>query len=212
MRRRVRTRHLRTTLAVVLAAATAGVATVFVGAGSEAAPDNPVLVAKPQPTTTVPTPTTTLALPLPQPEAPPANPRERVPVVAIGRIEIPKIGLTHTVYEGVALTVVDVGPGHWPGTAMPGEVGNTVFAGHRVTRSHPFRRVDELVGGDSIVLHTDAGAFTYRVTSIEVVRPDALWIVDQTPASTITLFACHPPGSAAYRIVVHGVLAANSPA
>ncbi|HEX5615902.1 MAG TPA: sortase, partial [Acidimicrobiia bacterium] len=76
--------------------------------------------------------------PLPQPEAPPDDPYADVPIVPVGSVVIPKIGLDHTVYEGIWLTVIDEGPGHWPGSAMPGERGNTVFPGHRVTNSRPF--------------------------------------------------------------------------
>ena len=84
-------------------------------------------------------------------DAPPTNPSgPRSPIVKIGEIRIPKIGLVHPVYEGVTLTVVDQGPGHWPGSAVPGQLGNAVFAGHRVTHSHPFRNVDKLVAGDEI--------------------------------------------------------------
>jgi sortase A len=52
-------------------------------------------------------------------------------------------------------------------------------------------------------MSTGAGQFDYKVVSTEVVKPNALWIVDQTPDATATLFACHPPGSVRERIVVH---------
>jgi sortase A len=157
----------------------------------------------------VPSPAATVAQPLPVPEAAPADPYEKVPVVAVGEMEIPKIGLVHTIYEGVSLTVVDHGPGHWPGTPMPGGWGNSVFAGHRTTNSRPFRNLDQLVEGDAIIFRTDQGTFTYRVTKTEVVHWDDVWIVDQHPGRTLTLFACHPPGSAEFRYVVFGELAAT---
>ncbi len=159
-------------------------------------------------TTTVPTtlPPTTATAPLPQPAPPPADPYAKVPVTALGEISIPKIGLDTTYYEGVWLTVIDVGPGHWPGTASAGGYGNMVLAGHRVTHSHPFRNIDQLVPGDDIFVRDATGTYTYQVTSSEVVTPDQLWIVDQKPGHAITLFACHPPGSATYRYVVHGEL------
>ena len=121
----------------------------------------------------------------------------------IGTIEIAAIGLRHDVYEGITLHNIDHGPSHWPGSALPGQVGNAVFAGHRVTHSHPFRRIDELVAGDTVVFDIGGTRSTYRVTGDEVVTPTDTWIANPTPTPTATLFACHPPGSARYRYVVH---------
>jgi sortase A len=145
--------------------------------------------------------------PLPQPERVPAAPYADVPVVAIGEIEIPKIALDTPVYEGVWRTVIDVGPGHWPGTAAPGAWGNSVFGGHRSTYTEPFRHIDQLVPGDQIVVRTPAAVVTYHVTGSEIVDDSAMHIVDQAPGYNITLFACHPVGSAEQRYVVRGTLA-----
>ena len=123
-------------------------------------------------------------------------------------IEIPRIGLTSTMWEGIRLSTLNRGPGHWPGTALPGELGNVVVAGHRTSHNAEFRHLDDLEPGDEVIMSTLAGRFTYLVVGIEVVTPDALWIVDQTPAHTATLFACHPPGSVRERIVAHLELAA----
>jgi sortase A len=158
------------------------------------------------PTTTTTRPPTTTTPQLPAPEDAPADPYANVPVRQIGTIEIPKIGLLQPIFEGVWLTVVDHGPGHWPGTAMPGAVGNTTFAGHRVTHSHPFLNVDQLRYGDQVIFHMPNGDFTYAITQILVVDPNAIWITNPTPKPTMTLFACHPKHSAAHRIVVKGNL------
>ena len=163
----------------------------------------------------VPPPTVTTvppAAPAPRtrPVAPPANERAKAPIVKIGEIRIPKIGLVHPVYEGVTLTVIDHGPGHWPGSAVPGQLGNAVFAGHRVTHSHPFRHVDKLVPGDEINFVMPNGTFTYKMTKQEIVKPTDTWIVNPTQTATLTLFACHPPGSAAKRIVIRGEYAGRS--
>jgi sortase A len=129
------------------------------------------------------------------------------PLTPIGRIEIPKIGVDRTMYEGITLKTLDRGPGHWPGTAAAGQVGNAVVAGHRTSHNKDFRNIDQLEPGDEIILSTDAGRFVYHVTRTEIVKPDAIWIVDQTPTATATLFACHPPGSTRERIVVFADLA-----
>jgi sortase A len=160
-------------------------------------------------TTVAPTTTTTAPTPPTLPaetavKAPPTDGRVRDngPVVQIGTIEIPKIGLVHPIFEGNTLTQIDHGPSHWPGTAMPGQRGNAVFAGHRVTHTHPFRHIDQLQPGD-LVYFTVAGVrWTYRVSGHQVVTPKDTWIVAQTPDATATLFGCHPPGSARYRYVV----------
>jgi sortase A len=151
-------------------------------------------------TTTTTAPTTTEALPVP---APAPDPRAKEPTVEVGGIEIPAIGVQKTMYEGVSLTVLDIGPGHWPGTALPGHRGNVVVAGHRTSHDRPFRNIDALVPGDEVVFTTLEGRFAYEVTSTEVVTPDAIRIIDQPDAYAATLFACHPPGSTKERIVVH---------
>jgi len=157
-------------------------------------------------TTTTTTPPTTVALPVPQP--PPAEDGSTEPRVPVGSIEIPAIGLSANMWEGIRLTTLDNGPGHWPGTAMPGEPGNVVVAGHRVSHHADFRHVNDLVAGDDVIMSTPSGRFVYEVLSTEIVKPDALWVVDQTPEATATLFACHPPGSVRERIVVHLALSA----
>jgi len=160
-------------------------------------------------TTIAPT-TTAVPATLPDPESPPADPRAAEALSQVGTIEIPKIGVSKSMYEGITLTTLDHGPGHWPGTAMPGQLGNVVIAGHRVSHDKPFRNIDKLVPGDDVIMTTADGSFDYKVTSTEIVNPDALWIVDQTPDHTATLFACHPPGSTRQRIVVHLALAPNA--
>jgi sortase A len=159
-------------------------------------------------TTTIPlTPQTSVAAAapttaLPTPVAPPAEDAKE-PLQTLGEISIPKLKLDDKLYEGVALSTLDNGPGHWPGTAMPGQAGNVVVAGHRVSHSKPFRYIDQLQAGDEVDFTVNGATYTYVVTSHEIVDPTAIRIVDQTPEPTATLFACHPPGSTAERYVVH---------
>lgn len=157
------------------------------------------------PATTVP-PAPAETLPANDPIAPPPAGASE-PLTPIGRIEIPKIGVDRTMYEGITLRTLDRGPGHWPGTAGAGHVGNSVIAGHRTSHNKDFRKIDQLEPGDEIIISTDEGRFVYHVTRTEIVKPDAIWIVDQTPTATATLFACHPPGSTRERIVVFADLA-----
>jgi sortase A len=151
---------------------------------------------------------TTTSVVLSQPIAPPLDEYGVEPVIEVGWIEIPAIDVNMTMYEGIRLTTLDHGPGHWPGSAMPGHAGNTVIAGHRTSKHKVFRNLDQLAAGDEIIFDGIDGRHVYHVTSTEIVGPEAMWIVEQTPASTATLFACHPPGSTRERIVVHAELAA----
>jgi sortase A len=151
-------------------------------------------------------PLAALPVVLPIPSAPP-DPEAAEPVIELGTIDIPKLGLHLTMSEGITLATLARGPGHWPGTAMPGEVGNVVVAGHRVTHTRPFRDIDELVPGDEVIFDVAGVRSVYRMVASEIVDPTAMRVIDQTPARTATLFACHPPGSALYRYIVYLELA-----
>ena len=164
-----------------------------------------------RPATTTTAPTATIAADtappqanapsLPVPQTPPA-PDAIEPVVALGTIEIPRIGLNTSLFEGITLTTFDRGPGHWPGSALPGAMGNVVVGGHRTSKSRPFRHLEQLAPGDEVIFTTDAGRYVYHVMRTEIVTPDAMWIIDQTEAYTATLFSCNPVGSTKERIVV----------
>jgi sortase A len=141
---------------------------------------------------------------LPTPEPSPTDPNAPTPDVVYGTLALPSIGVSQLLHEGVTLTAIDRGPSHWPGTALPGQLGNVVVAGHRVTHTHPFYDLDRLRPGDPLVFTMrDGGTWTYRLTALEIVTPDATRIVTQIPAYTATLFACNPKHSARQRIVAH---------
>lgn len=178
------------------------------------ADDSPILEVAQVPVTstsslTSSTPVASAAARPARPVTPPRDEYAPEPIVEIGSMEIPKIGLKHTIYHGITMRNIDRGPSHWPGTAFPGENGNAVFAGHRVTHTRPFRNIDQLKAGDPVHFTVNGVRTTYLVTGSEVVTPKALYIVDPTPEPTATLFACHPPGSAKYRYVVRLALLAE---
>ena len=122
---------------------------------------------------------------------------------SLGAIGIPRLNLLAPMFEGVSLTTLNEGPGHWPGTAMPGHRGNVVVAGHRTSHSRPFRHLELLVPGDEVLFVRPEGTYVYAVTQTEIVTPDAMHIIEQADGYTATLFACHPVGSTKQRIVVH---------
>lgn len=136
----------------------------------------------------------------------PADPYAPEEIVEIGTIEIPKLGVRQRLMHGVTLRNIDLGPSHWPGSALPGETGNMVVAGHRVTHSRPFRNIDQLTVGDQIVVRAKGMKATYRVAFSFVVTPDRTDIANDTGTPSLTLFACHPPGSARQRYVVRADL------
>jgi sortase A len=196
----------KTTVAAPTDTATAATAATTAAATTTVAVTLPVTDA---PTTTaapVTIATTTSAATLPQP-LPAPNPNGPDPAMELGTIQIPKLGLDRPLWEGVTLATLNRGPGHWPGTAMPGEAGNVVIGGHRVSHDKPFRHIDQLVPGDQILMTFNGVPSTYLVTGAQVVTPNDTWVINQTPEHTATLFACHPPGSTKFRYVVFAKLA-----
>jgi len=134
----------------------------------------------------------------------------------IAMIRIPRFGRKwrFVVVEGVDREDLRKGPGHYPGTAMPGEVGNFVVSGHRTTYSAPFNRLGELDRGDKILIDTRDKQYVYKVTGRKIVKPDATEVTAPVPGHPkrrptqrlITLTTCHPKYSAAQRMIIFGEL------
>ena len=135
----------------------------------------------------------------------------------IGRIRIPSIGVDFIVIQGVDISDLKEGPGHFPQTPLPGQPGNVALAGHRTTYQAPFNRLDELRPGDEITFETVQGTFTYKVDAQPaapgdepsghfIVKPTQVEILEQDGTNRVTLMACHPKYSARERIVVTGTL------
>jgi len=143
-----------------------------------------------------------------------------VPKIPIGTgiavIRAPRFGENwgRIVFEGVDRETLKDGPGHYPGTELPGEVGNFVVSGHRTTYGAPFNGVDRLRPRDAIVIETRDRWFTYRVTDTDIVRPSQTEVTYPVPyekgkratKSIITLTSCHPKFSAQQRITIFGEL------
>ncbi|WP_420113747.1 class E sortase [Pseudactinotalea sp.] len=128
---------------------------------------------------------------------------------ALGILEVPAIGLDVEFGNGVDPVTLALGPGHWTGTPLPGQLGNAVISGHRTTHTAPFRDLDELAAGDEITVTSLAGVgTTYVVTDVLVVpvaqyEREVLAQPAEAGLRELTLFACHPEGSLTHRIVVH---------
>ena len=121
---------------------------------------------------------------------------------AIGRIRVPKIGISDIFVEGTDAGDLRRGPGHYPATPLPGQHGTVAIAGHRTTYGAPFHDVDKLSKGDRIELDMPYGRFTYRVERLRIVKPTAVEVTDPVGYDRLVLSACHPLYSAAQRIIV----------
>ncbi|MEO3793134.1 class E sortase [Nonomuraea sp. B10E15] len=143
------------------------------------------------------------------------------PGQALAVLRIPRLGhdYEYAIVEGVGATHLKRGPGHYPDSAMPGQVGNFVLSGHRTTYAAPFNEIDELERDDEIVVESREARYTYRVTSQDIVRPDEVDVLAPVPGKPgirpvrafITLTTCHPEYSAAERLIVYGVLKETEP-
>jgi sortase A len=126
------------------------------------------------------------------------------------------------VVEGTTLAQLAMGPGHVPGTQLPGEPGNFAVAAHDITAGNPFMHLGRLRTGDGISVTTVNGTYQYRVLTEHVVRYTDVGVLDPVPGKPgqrpvrqfITLITCTPVTLAftPWRIVVTGVLTGMTPA
>jgi sortase A len=107
----------------------------------------------------------------------------------IGRLEIPRLGLSVIVIEGEDQTTLRRAAGHVPGTPLPGQLGNVGVTAHRDTFFRPLRNIQR---NDMITLTTLQGEYRYRVVSTRVVSPDDFAVLDSTGGEFLTLVTCHP--------------------
>jgi sortase A len=149
------------------------------------------------------------------------NGPDPAPTVAEGEplavLRVPKLGddYSRVVVEGVTHEDLKKGPGHYPKTALPGQVGNLVISGHRTTYGAPFSNLDRLRPGDVVDVQVRYRTYHYRVTRTKIVSPDAKDVtlpVPEQPGATptarsLTLTTCNPRYSAAQRLIVFGEMA-----
>ncbi len=126
----------------------------------------------------------------------------------LGRIVIPRIGIDPVFVNGTDWSSdLAKGPGRYEQTSLPGLGKMTAIAGHRTTFGAPFRHIDELKPGDSVLLEMPYGTFTYRVVGNEIVENDDWSILEPRAYDTLVLSACHPLYSASQRLIVYARLA-----
>jgi len=120
----------------------------------------------------------------------------------IGRLEIPRLGLSTIVVEGASKTTLRRAVGHISGTALPGQPGNIGISGHRDTFFRPLRNIEQ---HDIILFTTVLGEYRYRVVSTRIVRPNDIAVLNPSGDEVLTLVTCYPfyfVGSAPDRFVV----------
>jgi sortase A len=118
------------------------------------------------------------------------------------RMRVPRVGLDAVVFEGITTETLAKGPGHMPGTSLPGQPGNAVISGHRTTHGRPFHDFDLLVEGDLVEIETAIGTHVYEVRESFIVAPTDVWVTDQRDGGWLTLTTCNPKYSATERLIV----------
>ncbi len=172
-----------------------------------------------------PTPSATASAP------PPPPPATADPVVLseagdgeiFALMRVPRFGADYQVpiAGGVsrARTLDPIGIGHYPGTPMPGDMGNVALAGHRGGNGAPFHRIADLRVGDAVVIETPDGWYTYRFRSVEYVPPTAVDVLLPVPRQDgsqpegryLTMTSCSPIDGSAERIIAYSVFESFTP-
>jgi sortase A len=156
----------------------------------------------------------------------------------IANIYMPRLGDDYhfTIVEGTNDADLEKGPGHYSGTALPGQVGNFAVAGHRVGKGEPFLNLDQLQPGDAVVIETVTDWYVYTVmgnqatndlstpgvegvVGREIVKPTDVNVILPVPdhpgttptAALLTLTTCHPKFTATDRMIVHASLTRTVP-
>jgi sortase A len=120
----------------------------------------------------------------------------------LGRMDIPRLGMSVAVLQGTSSRVLRLGIGHIAGTPLPGEDGNIGIAGHRDTF---FRGLKDIRKNDEIQLQTASGLSRYTVDWAKVVANDDQSVLAPSNESALTLVTCYPfyfVGPAPKRFVV----------
>ena len=129
----------------------------------------------------------------------------------IGRIEVPRLGLSVYVIEGTSPATLRRAVGHISGTALPGRPGNVGISGHRDTFFRPLRNIRQ---HDTVTLATMFCEYRYRVVSTRIVNPDDVAVLDQSEDEILTLVTCYPfyfVGSAPQRFIVRAQRVGDTP-
>jgi LPXTG-site transpeptidase (sortase) family protein len=123
----------------------------------------------------------------------------------VGKVEIPRLQLSAIVFQGADDPELNEGVGHVEKSALPGQKGNVVLAGHRDSFFRGLRNIER---GDTIRITSESGVSIYSVKATEIVEPTDVGVMAPTPDEEVTLITCYPfyfVGHAPKRFIVHGV-------
>ena len=121
----------------------------------------------------------------------------------VGKLEVPRIGISVIVLQGMERGTLIAGAGHVPRTPLPGAEGNVVIAAHRDTF---FRKLEGILPGDRVQVATLRRTYEYVVSSSEVVDPEDIQVMESRARRELTLITCYPfyfVGPAPKRFIVH---------
>ncbi|MFU8875345.1 class E sortase [Micromonospora sp. SL4-19] len=146
------------------------------------------------------------------PTGPTPKPKPPVEGKPVAGLYIPKLDKHWVVVEGVSPADIRYAPGHYPKSALPGQVGNFSVAGHRIRAT--FWRLDELRSGDAIVVETQTEWLIYKVYQQRVVKPTQVEVVAPVPGKPrakpteklLTLTTCNPKFDNYQRLIIHARL------
>ena len=131
----------------------------------------------------------------------------------VGRLRIASIDVDKFIVAGTSYESLERGPGLFVGSPLPGQLGNVAIAGHRTTYGAPFARIDEIRGGDEIVIETKKGTYRYVVEGApRIVEATDVKVVRTTDKNRaiVTLLSCHPKWTSKKRIIVVGALSSSA--
>lgn len=124
---------------------------------------------------------------------------------AIGRLEVPRLGVDMVMVEGTAPATLQKGPARYRKSFLPAEGELIYVAGHRTTFGAPFSRIDRLREGDRVFVDVPYGRFEYRITRHRIVRADQIEVLKSKGVEELALQACHPRFFASHRYIAYAV-------
>ncbi|MFC5005270.1 class E sortase [Dactylosporangium cerinum] len=151
------------------------------------------------------------------PSGPPSPVAKPTNGAVIASVHIPRLKKKWAVVQGVTPADIRYAPGHYPDTALPGQIGNFSMAGHRTPAI--WWDLDQLKPNDPVVIKTADTWYVYRVTGHEIVLPTAVQVVAPVPdqpgvaptKALLTMTTCNPKFNNYQRLVVHAELNRTQP-